>query len=252
VGFQKFTGFLVMTPAAVAAGTLFQVGGDGQAAEFDRLGDSFLDGILHCMQFFLRVEEAGGHGIFQQRLAFGFKVGYLRRFERPALLLFFLQRLAFAHQRLILAARAVVGQKSVDALADGGHFRLGDSDFLTSARSIPTWVCGLAFLSANLGALELVGMAASGAKYGIATCHFLLARRHSGHGLSRGLHDAVLLRLESALRSGISQAALRRADPRFNSMTFAVMTVFASGISMNALAQLLHSPARVELRLQPL
>src|ERR1700748_3944121 len=46
------------------------------------------------------------------------------------------------------------------------------ADFLTSARSIPTWVTGLAFISANLGALELVGMAASGAKYGIATCHF--------------------------------------------------------------------------------
>src|ERR1017187_7024231 len=39
------------------------------------------------------------------------------------------------------------------------------ADFLTSARSIPTWVTGLAFISANLGALELVGMAASGAKY---------------------------------------------------------------------------------------
>ena len=46
------------------------------------------------------------------------------------------------------------------------------SDFLTSARSIPTWVTGLAFISANLGALELVGMAASGAKYGISTAHF--------------------------------------------------------------------------------
>ncbi len=46
------------------------------------------------------------------------------------------------------------------------------SDFLTSGRSIPTWVTGLAFISANLGALELVGMAASGAKYGIATSHF--------------------------------------------------------------------------------
>src|SRR5208282_1681823 len=46
------------------------------------------------------------------------------------------------------------------------------SDFLTSGRSIPTWVTGLAFISANLGALELVGMAASGAKYGIITAHF--------------------------------------------------------------------------------
>jgi len=46
------------------------------------------------------------------------------------------------------------------------------SDFLMSGRSIPAWVTGLAFMSANLGALELVGMAASGAKYGIATAHF--------------------------------------------------------------------------------
>jgi len=46
------------------------------------------------------------------------------------------------------------------------------SDFFLSGRSIPAWVCGLAFLSANLGALELVGVAASGAKYGIATSHF--------------------------------------------------------------------------------
>ena len=40
-------------------------------------------------------------------------------------------------------------------------------EFLTSARSIPGWVAGLAFLSANLGAQEVIGMAASGAKYGI-------------------------------------------------------------------------------------
>ena len=46
------------------------------------------------------------------------------------------------------------------------------SDYLTSGRSIPAWVTGLAFMAANLGALELVGMAASGAKYGIATAHF--------------------------------------------------------------------------------
>ena len=52
------------------------------------------------------------------------------------------------------------------------RYMKSSSDFLTSARSIPTWVTGLAFISANLGALELVGMAASGAKYGIATCHF--------------------------------------------------------------------------------
>ena len=45
-------------------------------------------------------------------------------------------------------------------------------DFFLSGRSIPTWIAGLAFLSANLGAQEVIGMAASGAKYGIMTSHF--------------------------------------------------------------------------------
>ena len=43
------------------------------------------------------------------------------------------------------------------------------TDFFLSGRSIPAWITGLAFLSANLGAQEVIGMAASGAKYGIAS-----------------------------------------------------------------------------------
>ena len=46
------------------------------------------------------------------------------------------------------------------------------SDFFLSGRAIPAWICGLAFISANLGAQEVIGMAASGAKYGIMTSHF--------------------------------------------------------------------------------
>ena len=46
------------------------------------------------------------------------------------------------------------------------------SDFFLSGRSLPPWVTGLAFLSANLGAQEVIGMGASGAKYGMATSHF--------------------------------------------------------------------------------
>src|SRR5256886_9574651 len=44
-------------------------------------------------------------------------------------------------------------------------------DFFLSGRSIPAWVTGLAFISANLGAQEVIGMGASGAKYGIAPRH---------------------------------------------------------------------------------
>src|SRR6201981_1092327 len=45
-------------------------------------------------------------------------------------------------------------------------------DFFQAGRALPAWVCGLAFISANLGAQEVIGMGASGAKYGLATAHF--------------------------------------------------------------------------------
>jgi SSS family solute:Na+ symporter len=45
-------------------------------------------------------------------------------------------------------------------------------DFFLSGRSLPAWVTGLAFISANLGAIEIMGMAANGAQYGLSTVHF--------------------------------------------------------------------------------
>jgi solute:Na+ symporter, SSS family len=114
------------------------------------------------------------------------------------------------------------------------------SDFLTSARSIPTWVTGLAFISANLGALELVGMAASGAKYGIATSHFYWVG-----AIPAMVFLAVFMMpfyYGSKARS-VPEYLQMRFDGRvmtLNALAFAVMTVFASGISMNALAKLLN------------
>jgi SSS family solute:Na+ symporter len=113
------------------------------------------------------------------------------------------------------------------------------SDFLTSARSIPTWVTGLAFISANLGALELVGMAASGAKYGIAQAHFYWVG-----AIPAMVFLAVFMMpfyYGSKARS-VPEYLKMRFDERvraLNSIAFAVMTIFASGISMNALAKLL-------------
>jgi SSS family solute:Na+ symporter len=113
------------------------------------------------------------------------------------------------------------------------------SDFLTSARSIPTWVTGLAFISANLGALELVGMAASGAKYGISTAHFywvgaIPAMVFLGVFMmpfyygskARSVPEYLKMRFDERVRG-------------LNAIAFAVMTIFASGISMDALAKLL-------------
>ena len=114
------------------------------------------------------------------------------------------------------------------------------SDYLTSGRSIPTWVTGLAFISANLGALELVGMAASGAKYGVVTAHFYWVG-----AIPAMVFLAVFMMpfyYGSKARS-VPEYLKMRFDERvraLNSISFAVMTVFASGISMNALAKLLH------------
>lgn len=113
-------------------------------------------------------------------------------------------------------------------------------DFFLSGRSIPTWIAGLAFLSANLGAQEVIGMAASGAKYGIMTSHFywvgaIPAMVFVGVFMmpfyygskARSVPEYLRLRFDEKTRG-------------FNACTFAVMTIFSSGISMYALAKLLE------------
>jgi SSS family solute:Na+ symporter len=114
------------------------------------------------------------------------------------------------------------------------------ADFFMSGRSIPAWITGLAFISANLGALELVGMGASGAKYGIATCHFYWVG-----AIPAMIFLAVFMMpfyYGSKARS-VPEYLKLRFDERtrcLNSISFAVMTVLASGISMHQLAKLLH------------
>src|SRR6266540_2189112 len=118
--------------------------------------------------------------------------------------------------------------------------RVHDStDFFLAGRSIPAWTAGLAFLSANLGAQEMIGMAASGAKYGILTSHFywvgaIPAMVFVGVFMmpfyygsrARSVPEYLKLRFDEKTRG-------------FNAITFAVMTVFSSGISMYAMGALL-------------
>ena len=115
------------------------------------------------------------------------------------------------------------------------------NDFFLSGRAIPAWVTGLAFISANLGALELVGMAASGAKYGMMTCHFYWL----GAILAMTFLAVFMMPFYYGSKArSVPEYLNMRFDGRvrcLNSISFAVMTVFASGISMNALAKLLHS-----------
>jgi solute:Na+ symporter, SSS family len=114
------------------------------------------------------------------------------------------------------------------------------NDFLTSGRNIPLWITSLAFISANLGAQEVLGMVASGAKYGIMTVHFywmgaIFAMVFLGVFMmpfyygsrARSVPEYLSLRFDEKTRG-------------LNAVSFAVMTIFSSGISLYALAKLLE------------
>ena len=115
------------------------------------------------------------------------------------------------------------------------RYTRSSTDFFLSGRSIPAWVAGLAFLSANLGAQELLGMAASGAKYGIATSHFYWI----GAIPAMVFVGVFMMPFYYGSRARSVPEYLRmRFDEKtrgFNAITFATMTVFSSGISMYAM-----------------
>src|SRR6266567_465821 len=115
------------------------------------------------------------------------------------------------------------------------------ADFFLAGRSIPAWVCGLAFISANLGAQEVIGMGASGAKYGLATSHFywigaipamvfvgifMMPFYYSSR--ARSVPEYLRLRFDEKTRG-------------LNAISFATMTIFSSGISMYVMAKLIQT-----------
>ncbi|MGA7924494.1 MAG: sodium:solute symporter family protein, partial [Candidatus Sulfotelmatobacter sp.] len=113
--------------------------------------------------------------------------------------------------------------------------------FFLAGRSIPAWVCGLAFISANLGAQEVIGMGASGAKYGIATSHFywigaipamvfvgIFMMPFYYGSRARSVPEYLRLRFDEKTRG-------------LNAISFATMTVFSSGISVYAMAKLMQT-----------
>ena len=114
------------------------------------------------------------------------------------------------------------------------------TDFFLSGRSLPPWVTGLAFISANLGAQEVIGMGASGAKYGIATSHFywvgaipamvfvgLFMMPFYYGSRARSVPEYLKLRFDEKTRT-------------LNAVSFAAMTIFSSGVSMYAMGKLFN------------
>ncbi|SNS44124.1 solute:Na+ symporter, SSS family [Granulicella rosea] len=115
------------------------------------------------------------------------------------------------------------------------------NDFFLAGRSIPAWVCGLAFISANLGAQEVIGMGASGAKYGIITSHFywigaIPAMVFVGIFMMPFYYGSKARSVPEYLRMRFDEKT--RA---VNAFSFAIMTVFSSGISMYAMALLIQA-----------
>ena len=94
------------------------------------------------------------------------------------------------------------------------------NDFFMAGREMTAWVAGLSFLSANLGAIELMGWAASDLSVRNSGHTFLLDRRLPVDGFSRAGDDAVLLHLQNAFRTRLSAAALRRVDARLERHLF--------------------------------
>jgi solute:Na+ symporter, SSS family len=115
-----------------------------------------------------------------------------------------------------------------------------DIDFFLSGRSLPAWITGLAFIAANLGALEILGMAANGAQYGVATVHFywigaVPAMVFLGLVMMPFYYGAKVRSVPEYLR-----LRFNNQTHALNALTFAVATVLIAGVNLFALALIVH------------
>ncbi|HXR94990.1 MAG TPA: sodium:solute symporter family protein [Rhizomicrobium sp.] len=145
--------------------------------------------------------------------------------------------------KLTVVDGLIIGLYLLVVIATGGALRRRtktSEDFFLSGRTIPAWVAGLAFMSANMGAQEVIGMAASGAKYGLATSHFYWV----GAIPAMVFLGLFMMPLYYGSRARSVPEYLRlRFDEKtrvLNAATFAFMTVISSGISMYAMGLLLN------------
>src|SRR6476659_2819061 len=114
-------------------------------------------------------------------------------------------------------------------------------DFFLSGRSLPAWVTGLAFISANLGAVEIMGMSANGAEIGLPTVHYFWVG-----AIPAMLFLGVVMMpfyYGSKVRS-VPEFMLRRFGPGahlVNAISFAVAQVLIAGVNLYLLATIINS-----------
>src|SRR3954463_2769318 len=115
------------------------------------------------------------------------------------------------------------------------------ADFFLSGRSMPAWVTGLAFISANLGALEILGMAANGAQYGLMTLHYywvgaVPAMVFLGIVMMPFYYGSKVRSVPEFLRRRFNNGT-----HLFNAISFAVAQVLIAGVNLFALALILET-----------
>jgi solute:Na+ symporter, SSS family len=112
-------------------------------------------------------------------------------------------------------------------------------DYFLSGRALPAWITGLAFVSANLGATEILGQGANGAQYGVATFNYYWI----GAVPAMVFLGLVMMPFYygSRVRSVPEYLKLRFSTSShvFNSITFALATVLIAGVNLYALALVL-------------
>ena len=117
---------------------------------------------------------------------------------------------------------------------------LTSEDYFLSGRSLPAWICALAFLSANIGATELIGMSANGSQYGLGTVHYYWI------GAVPAMVFLGLMMMPfyygSRVRSVPEYLRLRfnKATHLYQSIVFAVATILVAGVNLFALALLIN------------
>jgi solute:Na+ symporter, SSS family len=109
-------------------------------------------------------------------------------------------------------------------------------DYFLSGRSLPSWVTGLAFLGANLGALEIMGMGAGAAQYGLMQSHYYWI------GAIPAMVFVALFMIPFYYASrvhsvpGFLKLRYNEATRGFNAILFAIFMILLSGINMYAMA----------------
>ncbi|MEV4169114.1 sodium:solute symporter family protein [Nonomuraea sp. NPDC049709] len=126
---------------------------------------------------------------------------------------------------------------TVLAIGFAARKRISSSlDFFLAGRGLPAWITGLAFVSANLGAIEILGMAAQGVQYGAMTLHYYWI------GAVPAMVFLGIVMMPFYYRSKVRSVPefLRRrfngATQLLNAITFAVAQVLIAGVNLYALA----------------